>query len=212
MEKKAEQLETLREIRSLMENSSRFMSLSGLSGVIAGVAALCGIFAAYSFLGMEITDPGYYLASVTETGERNISFYTFFIIDICIVLTVALLGASLMTIRKAKQHARPVWDAQAKRMLINMLIPLISGALFCMILLYHNHVELIAPCTLIFYGLGLLNASKYTLNDVRYLGIIQLILGLIASFYFNYALLFWAFGFGIMHIVYGITMYYKYEK
>lgn len=212
MEKKEEQLETLREIRSLMENSSRFMSLSGLSGVIAGVAALCGIFAAYSFLGMEITDAGYYKQSTTESGARNTAFYNFFITAICLVLAVALLGASLMTIRKAKQHGRPVWDTQAKRMLLNFLIPLVAGALFCLILLYHHLIQLIAPATLLFYGLALLNASKYTLNDVRYLGTIQIVLGLIASFYLDYALLLWAFGFGIMHIVYGITMYYKYEK
>ena len=44
---KEEQLQNLAEIRSLMERSSRFISLSGLSGVGAGVCALVGSAAAH---------------------------------------------------------------------------------------------------------------------------------------------------------------------
>lgn len=44
---KEEQLQQLSEIRLLMERSSRFISLSGLSGVGAGVSALIGSAIAY---------------------------------------------------------------------------------------------------------------------------------------------------------------------
>jgi hypothetical protein len=212
MDKQQEQLETLQEIRSLMERSSRFISLSGFSGVIAGVAAIAGVVAAYRFLGIDWDAPGYYRFAVNENGEINPDFYRFFIADILIVLFVSLAGASLLTIRKARQQERLIWDATSKRLLINIMIPLITGSLFCLVLLYHGELALIAPATLIFYGLALLNASKYTLNDIRYLGIIQIITGLVASLLPDYALLFWAFGFGVVHIIYGITMYYKYEK
>ena len=114
--------------------------------------------------------------------------------------------------RKAKRKGLPVWDSTAKRLLLNLLIPLATGGLFCLVLLYHRQVGMIAPATLIFYGLALLNASKYTLNDIRYLGILEIIIGLIASVYIGYGLLFWAVGFGVLHIVYGIVMYSKYEK
>jgi len=84
--------------------------------------------------------------------------------------------------------------------------------LFCLILLYHGFVTLVGPATLIFYGLALLNASKYTLNDIRYLGICEIVVGLISSIYMGYGLWFWAFGFGVLHIVYGAAMYFKYER
>jgi hypothetical protein len=212
MDKHQEQLETLQEIRSLMERSSRFISLSGFSGVIAGVAAIAGVVAAYRYLGIDWDTPGYHKFAINENGEANPDFYRFFIADILIVLLVSLAGASLLTIRKARQQERPIWDATSKRLLINIMIPLITGSLFCLVLLYHSELALIAPATLIFYGLALLNASKYTLNDIRYMGIIQIAIGLVASLLPDYGLLFWAFGFGIVHIIYGITMYYKYEK
>ena len=140
------------------------------------------------------------------------AFYTFFFADAIIVLMVSLLAGTLLTVRKARQQGRPVWDDTSKRLVINMFIPLIAGGLFCLILLYHGLVAFLAPVTLLFYGLALLNAGKYTLNDIRYLGIIEIITGLLAAVFIDYGLLFWVFGFGILHIVYGLTMYVKYEK
>ena len=212
MNKQKEQLETLLEIRSLMERSSRFLSLSGFSGVISGIAAIAGIAAAYLYLGISPDEPGYYKFAVKDNGEPNPAFYAFFLADIAIVLIVSLLAATLLTIKKARKKGQSVWDATARRLLVNMAIPLVAGGLYCMILLYHGHIAFIAPATLIFYGLALLNASKYTLNDIRALGVIEIIIGLIASVFIEYSLLFWTLGFGILHIVYGMVMYYKYEK
>ena len=212
MEKQNEHLETLSEIRSLMERSSRFISLSGLSGVFAGMFALVGAVAAYIHLNISINSPDYYEYALDQYGNTNINFYIFFFSDAICVLVASLAIGSILTIRKAKQKGQPIWDATAKRLLINMLIPLVSGGLFCLVLLYHGLIGLIAPATLIFYGLSLLNASKYTLNDIRYLGISEIILGLIASIYIGYGLLFWAVGFGILHIIYGTVMYYRHER
>jgi len=212
MDKQQEQLETLREIRSLMERSSRFLSLSGLSGVIAGIVAIAGVVAAYLYLGLSPLEPGYYQFAKGENGEPNPAFYTFLIADISIVLIVSLLAASLLTMRKARQLGQPAWDAVAKRLLVNMAVPLVAGGIYCLVLLYHGQIAFIAPATLIFYGLALFNAGKYTVNDIRYLGVLEIITGLMASFAIEFGLLFWAFGFGILHIVYGITMYFKYEK
>ena len=212
MEKQNEHLETLSEIRSLMERSSRFISLSGLSGVFAGLFALAGAAAAYMHFHLGIDSQRYYEFAVNERGETNIDFYIFFFSDAIFVLIASLAAGTILTIRKAKQKGQPIWDATAKRLLINMLIPLAAGGLFCFVLLYHGLIGLIAPATLLFYGLALLNASKYTLNDIRYLGISQIVLGLVASVYIGYGLLFWAVGFGILHIIYGTAMYYKYER
>ncbi len=212
MDKQNEHLETLSEIRSLMERSSRFISLSGLSGVFAGAFALLGALAAYFHFNMELTSSGYYMYAENTYGETNMDFYTFFFTDASCVLIASLAAGSILTIRKAKQKGQSIWDSTSKRLLINLLIPLVTGGLLCIALLYHGIIALVAPAMLIFYGLALVNASKYTLNDIRYLGICEIILGLIASIYIGYGLIFWAIGFGILHIVYGILMYNKYEK
>lgn len=212
MDKQNEHLETLSEIRSLMERSSRFISLSGLSGVFAGVFALLGALAAYFHFNMELTSSGYYMYAENSYGETNMDFYTFFFIDAGCVLFASLAAGSILTIRKAKQKNQSIWDSTSKRLLINLLIPLITGGLFCIALLYHGLIALVAPAMLLFYGLALVNASKYTLNDIRYLGICEIVLGLIAAIFIGYGLIFWAIGFGILHIVYGIVMYNKYEK
>ena len=128
------------------------------------------------------------------------------------MLTLSIGGGIFFTTRKAKKKNLPIWDATAKRLVIHLFIPLAAGGIFCLILLFHRDVHLIAPATLLFYGLGLINASKYTLSDIRYLGFTEIILGLIASIFVGYGLLFWAMGFGVMHIIYGAVMYYKYER
>jgi hypothetical protein len=212
MNKQQEQLETLREIRSYMERSSRFLSLSGLSGVIIGIAAITGIVAAYLYLGLSPGEPGYYNFAIGENGEPVHSFYTFMFVDVIIVLSISLLAAGLLTMRKARRKGTPAWDSAAKRLMGNLVIPLVTGGLYCLALLYHGQIAFIAPATLIFYGLALVNASKYAIDDLRYLGTGQIITGLIASAVPDYGLLFWAFGFGILHIVYGVLMYIKYEK
>ncbi len=216
MEEKNQHLETLTEIRSLMEKSSRFISLSGLSGICAGIFALIGAYAASVYLAIDPVLGDYSAYDGTSYSSPNVrsvsDFYTFFFTDAFLVLFFALAFGSYFTIRKAKKNNQSIWGATSKRLLANLMIPLATGGIFCLILLNHGLIDLIAPCTLIFYGLSLLNASKYTLNDIRYLGISEIVLGLIASYYTGYGLLFWGVGFGLLHIVYGSVMYFKYEK
>lgn len=212
MDQRNEQLEAIQEMRSLMERSSRFISLSGLSGVFAGVYALLGALVAYYYLNLDFGTDNYYTRAYASTGEANPNFFTFFIGDAICILMASLVTGSLLTMRKAKQKGQPIWDNTSKRLLINLLIPLAAGGLFCLVLLHHHLIGLVAPTTLMFYGLALLNAGKYTLHDIRYLGICQIVLGLIASFFIGYGLLFWVIGFGLLHIIYGTVMYYKYER
>lgn len=204
---KQEHLENLSEIRSIMERSSRFISLSGLSGVFAGIFALAGAWLAWQ----KLESPE--LAEYSRTSPTfSFSSYYYFVIDALCVLAASLTAGALFTMRKAKRKGLPLWDATTKRLLINLLIPLATGGIFCLMMMYHRLFALVAPATLIFYGLALINASKYTLHDIRALGICQIILGLFASVFLAYGLFFWAFGFGILHILYGTIMYYKYER
>ena len=207
-----EHLKTLSDIKDLMERSSRFLSLSGLSGVFIGIYALAGAIAAGWYVNShnyKITS--YYLAT-TADGDTFNPFLKFFMVDAFVVLALSLITGYLFTQQLAKKKGQFKWDTSAKRMLVNLLIPLVTGGVFCFALLHQNQVGLVAPSMLIFYGLALLNASKYTFNDIRNLGVIEIILGLTASLHPGYGLLFWALGFGVLHIIYGITMYYKYER
>lgn len=213
MEDQKEHLQTLSEIRSMMERSSRFISLSGLSGVFAGMFALVGAYFAQTKIS-EYTEN--YRSMIEMERDEMLALTNGLIFDLFFiaagVLIASLLLGTLLTIRNSKKKGIRTWDSTARRLLINLAIPLATGGLFCLILLYHGDIGLIAPATLIFYGLALINASKYTFNDIRYLGVCEIILGLIASFYIGYGLYFWAAGFGILHIVYGTAMYLKYER
>ena len=206
-------LETLSEIRSLMERSSRFISLSGMSGVIAGCLALLGAIMVYIYLEiMPFEHQRVYYIEALRSSKWGMNYIQFFLLDAGIVLVGALTAGIILTTKKAKQKGQKIWDALTRRLLLSLTIPLAAGGIFCLALLQHGYLGLIAPATLIFYGLALLNASKYTLNDIRYLGLSEIALGLIATFYLGYGLEFWAIGFGFLHIIYGILMYFKYEK
>jgi hypothetical protein len=207
-----EHLDTLNEIRSLMERSSRFISLSGLSGVFAGAFALIGAWAAYHHLNIDISNNDYYQYAFSDDGTYRIDFLSFFFLDAGLVLLASLVTGYFLTSRKAKKEGQKIFDKTAIRLAINLFIPLFTGGLFCLILLNHKQVGLVAPSMLLFYGLALINASKYTLDDIRYLGFCEIALGLVSAYYIGYGLLFWAIGFGLLHIVYGALMYNKYDR
>lgn len=213
MNKQNEQLEALTEMRSMMERSSRFISLSGLSGVFAGVFALIGSVAAYKYLHIDSDSAvDYTKLAFKLDGEPNIPFFIFFIINGGCVLFASIAAGIFFTVRKAKQKGQNILDSTGKRLIINLFIPLATGGLFCLALLIHHQLAFIPSATLIFYGLSLLNASKYTLDDIRYLGMSEIVLGLISTIYIVHGLIFWAVGFGVLHIVYGTVMYYRHEK
>jgi hypothetical protein len=218
-----DQLKAITEMRDLMNKSSRFISMSGLSGVAAGVVGLIGVTVIYFLLDpyffhlpfyiQDIVFPDTYQVSrIDEVFTLKWEFVRNILMVGVITLAAALLGAWYFTHRKAKQLGLPMWDATAKRMSINLLIPLITGGGFALVLLAHGIIGLVPAITLAFYGTALINASKYTLNDIRYLGIIEIVLSFVAAIFYEYGLVVWALGFGVLHIIYGIVLYIKYEK
>lgn len=209
---KKEYLDSINEIKSLMEKSSRFLSLSGLSGVVAGLTAIAGAALAYYYFNGKLFEQNFIYDLLRSDYIELTNSIAFLLTDAIFVLIIAIMGAIYFTNRKAKKDEAKVWDLAAKRTLINLAIPLVTGGLFSLVLAYHLQISLIAPATLIFYGLALINAAKYTFNDIRYLGILEIFLGLVASFFTGYGLILWIIGFGILHILYGIVMYAKYER
>lgn len=251
-----DRLKDIAEIRSLMEQSTKFLSLSGLSGIFAGLYALAGAFVAWLYLGKyeamfnkmmgiqgfsrryysddayeyeglsaipdSIPVDGITQADLSYLNPDNyapgnlkvwgLNLETFFFLDAGLVLGLALFTAWFVSRRMARKRSLPFWNKAAKNTLINLSIPLVTGGLFCMILVMHGDLLSVSGATLLFYGLALINASKYTLKEIRYLGLSEIALGLMATLWPGYGLYFWALGFGVLHIVYGTFLYLKYER
>lgn len=211
MENNSKSIEDIKTIRRIMEESSRFLSLSGLSGVFAGAFAIAGALVAYFLIlnnGSIHYDEYFRSLSVKETTTIRWQLMA----DAVIVLSLAIISAVSLSLRKAKRTGKNFWTPVSKRFLINLLIPLISGGIFIIILLFQNHIQLIVPGMLIFYGLALVSAGKFTYNEIFYLGILEIITGLVSAVFPERGLLFWILGFGILHIIYGLVMYRKYES
>jgi hypothetical protein len=207
-----EQLDSLRDIRNFMERSSRYLPLSGIAGIIIGLVSIASIGWLYQYLGLAASPKAYYELLLAENGSLDTENALFLLMLFGSVFLVSLGVEIYLAERNAKKKGIPAWDATAKRFLVNLFIPMIAGGLFCMVLASQGQVQLILPATLIFYGMGLFTASRYTIEDIRYLGLAEIGLGLLASFYPALGLFFWAIGFGLLHIVYGIIIYFKHEK
>ena len=194
-------LAQLQEIQSMMQKSSKFLSLSGLSGILAGTYALIGAGIVYS-MREQFTYPLRY---------DSVEFLT--VVGIALgVMILSLATGILFSIRKARKKQEVIWNKVSQLFIMSFMVPLVTGGLFAAILISKGAIGLVSPVTLLFYGLALVNASRYSFETLRNLGFIFIILGLINSLYIGYGLYFWMFGFGICHIIYGAFMYLKYDK
>lgn len=208
MKEEKDYIQDIAEIRSMMERSSKFLSLSGWAGIMAGIYALSGAYFAYKYLNF---NPDAIIYSPVNSGNLSSDFSKTIFLAI-IILIMALGTAVFLSGRKAGKRGEKLWNSTSKRLLINMAIPLVTGGLLILVLINQGFIGLIAPFTLIFYGLALYNAGKFTYDEVKILGLIQIGLGLLGSWFAEYGLLCWATGFGLVHIIYGIYIHYRYEK
>lgn len=197
----------LASIRSMMERSVKFISLSGMSGVMAGMYALIGAIAAYFIVHYPISPIRYRIYSIQDGNN----LWKLLVVAV-LVLSASLLTGFWFSHRKAKKYNVKLFNSTSKSLFINMAIPLVSGGIFILILLYTGHFGIAAPACLLFYGLALIQGSSNLYDEIRYLGFSEIILGLVSALLPGYGLIFWAIGFGVLHIIYGAIMYNKYDK
>jgi hypothetical protein len=190
-------------IKNIMERSTRFISLSGLSGVMAGIYALVGSGLAY-YLIYNDTSSEYLDYNQNLTGKL------FLIASSVLVLSIAT--GVWLTFRKAAKKGQSVWNQSSKSLLVSGALPLLTGGGFVLILFLQGHYGVIAAGCLIFYGLALVAASQYTYGDVKWLGLCEIGLGLLAALFPGFGLYFWATGFGLLHVLYGTIMHFKYDR
>lgn len=201
MKDKQDYVRDIAEIRSMMERSSKFLSLSGWAGIMVGIYAIVGAYIAYQFLNF---NPNQIVYTSSELAN---------LIILAVLIVILAVGTAIyFSYKKANQKGERGWNATSRRLLASMTVPLLTGGILILILISKDLLGLIIPLTLLFYGLALYNAGKFTYDEVKVMGIVQLVLGLISSWFIEYSLLLWAFGFGVVHIAYGIYMYFRYER
>lgn len=208
MKEDKDPIRDIAEIRSMMERSSKFLSLSGLSGVMAGIYALCGAYIADICFDFHPSD--LYGGNI-RTGFTSPEMKEVILLGV-VVLILAIGTGIFLSAKKANNNGEKLWNASSRQMVWHMAIPLLAGGILVLLMIENGIYGLVSPLTLVFYGLALFSAGKFTFPEVKSLGLIQLSLGLLGCFIPDYGLLFWAFGFGIAHIIYGIYMHYKYER
>ena len=204
-------LETLQDIRSIMDRSARFISLSGWSGIWAGGTALIGSYIAYDWM----QEPDYKYMRVALSNGSFTYFNPFVVHIILLALSVfvtAFAGGYYFTYKKAKSQGQRLWNTASRQMLLQLFFPLLAGGTFTMFFIYYGCGMFVAPACLVFYGLALISASRYTLSDIRYLGMLDVVLGCVNLIFPGHGLYFWAAGFGPLHILYGVIMWNKYDK
>lgn len=192
----------------MMERSTKFLSLTGLSGMLAGIYALIGAYLAYRLFDL---NPEEIISNTLPAQEVSGDVRSLVYLAI-LVLVLAAGTAIYLSSKKATKNNEILWNPVSRRLVINMAIPLVTGGIFILIIISKGIFEFVAPLTLIFYGLALINASNFTFKDLKYLGMVFILLGLVGSYMPGLGLLLWTIGFGIMHIIYGIYMHLRYEK
>ncbi len=197
-----QELETLQDIRNLMERNSRFIGLSGWSGIAAGCCALTGAALAHPIVANRLETREYY-SDAELKSLLLIGLGTFL---------AALVSAFVFTCIKSKKNNIPVWGKTSRRLTWTVMLPILVGGVFLLKLISCGLYGLVAPGCLIFYGLALFASGHQTVNETRYLAYLEIILGCIALWKIGYGLYFWTIGFGVFHILYGIRMWYKYDR
>lgn len=198
-------------IREIMERSSKFMLLNSWAGFFAGACALIGAAVAW----FVILDSGriHYDEFLCTVGGSPINSVSLGLgIVALIVLFLAGIAAIYFSYRKAVKADQNFWTSSTKRVLAHLLIPIVSGGIFVLILISRNNIDLTASAMLVFYGLALVNAGKFTSGEIHYLGLTEIVLGLLAGLFASWGILFWVLGFGLMHLIYGSVMYYRHER
>jgi hypothetical protein len=203
MKKEEDLRQDIAQIRSMMERSRRFLSLSGWSGIMAGLYALTGAYVAHTLLHFQ---PAFMDSTLSQENTRTLLWLAL------TILVLAVSTAAILSHLRSQRQGERSWNATTRRMLSQMAIPLAGGGALIAILLSHGMLGLAPGLTLLFYGTALVSASPYTFSELRVLGILQILLGLLCALWIEWSLLFWATGFGLLHIGYGLYIYLKYQR
>ena len=190
-------LESVNEIKELMEKSSRFVSLSGFTAIIAGIYALAGACT---------------VAHVLTPDTRLIVALQTSIVVAALVFVASAITAIILSYYKSKRISQKFFSRLTYRALWHFVLPLFAGGVLCLSMLWNGYYGILSSAMLVFYGLAQVNVSKYSYASLAWLGYAFILLGIVDSIVGGHSLLFWSIGFGGFHIIYGILFYICIEK
>lgn len=203
-------LEDIKVIKKIMEESSRFLSLSGLSGIIAGLLAIAGAVVAKLIIdGTPMAEEWYNVPFTADPAGHRAVMLLF--ADMGAVLILSLVAAIFFSSRKARKSGHSAWTPVTRRMLASLLLPLAAGGLFILITLTTVPASVTVASTLIFYGLAVISAGKFTFGEIHWLGVLEVLTGLACLLLPQWSVFIWAAGFGLIHIGYGLFMHLRYK-
>src|SRR5271156_2059440 len=145
-ENKEVSLETLQEIRSIMDRSARFITLSGWSGIWAGSTALVGAYIGYGWL----KNPQIRYAGLTSEGTFDYfdPFINRLILLAIGVFIVAISGGVYFTYQKTKAHGSKLWNNASRQLMLQLFYPLFAGGVFSVTFIYYGCSMFVAPACL----------------------------------------------------------------
>ena len=208
MKEQQDYLKDISEIKKLMEKSTRFLSLSGLSGVLIGMYALAGVAIAHFTMGYSAALE----RGIMEDGLKNNRDISDLIILAIAILILSLGTGYWFSHQKSVTTGQKIWNPASRTMMWHFGVPLATGGCVMLILLSRGMIDWLAPASLLFYGLALYSISRFTFAELKGLSLLELSLGLLGMAFPTYGLWLWALGFGVGHIIYGFYIYQKHEK
>jgi hypothetical protein len=207
MAKKTKQIQDIQKIRTIMEKTTPFLSLSGLSGIAAGLTGcLAGTIMMLKIQSVWISRD--LLKDVLADYQLRIFFTILLLSALFLATLISFVITALNTIKKNQ----PLWVISSFRFAENLFIPLLTGGVLLTAFYFHKNFEYFIPGMLIFFGLALYCASQFSKDEIKVLGILEICLGLLSLYFIPAGLILWTAGFGLLNIGYGIYMYVKYER
>lgn len=198
--------ESLNHIREMMSKSGKFRSLSGYAVICAGILTIV-----FSVAFCTLYDINPYNLNYDNLRLLPEEHYSTALLFAMLLLGMSVVAGLIFTKISANKRSEKLSGPGGRNFIYNITIPMGFALIFCF-LLFGTHPDLVLPVSLILYGLTLFNAGKFTHGALRYLGISQMFLSLICLGLMQYHILIWTFGFGIVHIAFGLYMIIKPER
>jgi len=127
-------------------------------------------------------------------------------------LAVAVVAAAVglaATLRRARAEDYALWARPATSFWLQLVTPLVLGALLTLLWSARGSWELVAGTWLVFYGTGLMAGGNWCRNAVRRAGLAFQVLGLAAFVWPALGGALVVAGFGGVHLVTGMSMWKK---
>ena len=184
-----------------MEQGKSYFSLKSLSGILIGIYGLATVY---------LIDK---LTSGEGSGIEMVSQLPILFLQIGITaIAVVFIIISLFTLwirakRRAKSEGKKLWNTSNKKIRLQTLITLLVLIVVIIVIANQGYYSLVTPISLFFYGLFLLNLSRFSSKGLVFLSIGEVLLGVAAYMIYDKEIFFLALGFGLLPIIYGAATF-----